>query len=89
MRLKTQHATIDRGTNILNIEVPDQLKQRCKTDRVARTCLEWFAVIAKNRSKTDVRQLNVVVAPQPCSIEQLVKMLVLAVVHNAKCGICV
>ena len=31
MRLKTQHATIDRGTNILNIEVPDQLKQRCKT----------------------------------------------------------
>ena len=25
MRLKTQHATIDRGTNILNIEVPDEL----------------------------------------------------------------
>ena len=29
MRLKTQHATIDRGTNILNIEVPEQLKKRC------------------------------------------------------------
>ena len=31
MRLKTQHATIDRGTNILNIEVPAELKRRCKT----------------------------------------------------------
>ena len=31
MRLKTQHADIERGANILSIDIPDQLKQRCKT----------------------------------------------------------
>ena len=31
MRLKTQHADIERGANILSIDIPDQLKKRCKT----------------------------------------------------------
>ena len=31
MRLKTQHANIERGANILSIDIPDQLKKRCKT----------------------------------------------------------
>ena len=31
MRLKTQHADIERGANILSIDIPDELKRRCKT----------------------------------------------------------
>ena len=31
MRLKTQHADIQRGANILSIDIPEQLKKRCKT----------------------------------------------------------
>ena len=31
MRLKTQHADIERGANILSIEIPEQLKRRCRT----------------------------------------------------------
>lgn len=31
MRLKTQHADIERGANILSIDIPDALKRRCKT----------------------------------------------------------
>ena len=31
MQLKTQHADIERGSNILTIQVPEALKRRCKT----------------------------------------------------------